>query len=176
MAKAKKFPVKIYKIKKFLPGKALNLGVSKSKGKYIICLSAHCIPEKDNWLKSLVLNLKGKDIAGVYGRQKPLSYSSSFDKRDLINIFGPEKKIQRKDSFFHNANSAIKREVLKKFPFDEKTLHIEDRIWGHKVLKNKYKLIYEPNASVFHWHGINQDMNQERCDRIVNIIENIDNE
>ena len=174
--KAKKFPVKIYKIKKFLPGKALNLGVSKSKGKYIICLSAHCIPEKDSWLKSLILNLKGKDIAGVYGRQKPLSYSSSFDKRDLINIFGPEKKIQKKDSFFHNANSAVKREVLKKFPFDEKTPHIEDRIWGHKVLKNKYKLIYEPNASVFHWHGINQDMNQERCDRIVNIIENIDSE
>ena len=68
------------------------------------------------------------------------------------------------------------KKTWKKFPFDEKTPHIEDRIWGHKVLKNKYKLIYEPNASVFHWHGINQDMNQERCDRIVNIIENIDSE
>ena len=31
--KAGKFPVKIYKIKKFLPGKALNYGISKSKGK-----------------------------------------------------------------------------------------------------------------------------------------------
>jgi rhamnosyltransferase len=174
--KAGKFPVKIYKIKKFLPGKALNYGISKSKGKYIVCLSAHCIPEKNTWLKNLIINLKNKKIAGVYGRQKPLSYSSSLDKRDLINVFGPERKIQKKDSFFHNANSAIEKKLLKKFPFDEKTPHIEDRIWAHKMLKKKFHIIYEPNASVFHWHGINQDMNIERCDRIVNIMENIDNE
>jgi len=174
--KAGKFPVKIYKIKKFLPGKALNYGISKSKGKYIVCLSAHCIPEKNTWLKNLIINLKNKKIAGVYGRQKPLSYSSSLDKRDLINVFGPERKIQKKDSFFHNANSAIEKKLLKKFPFDEKTPHIEDRIWAHKMLKKKFHIVYEPNASVFHWHGINQDMNIERCDRIVNIMENIDNE
>ena len=34
--KAKKFPVKIIKINKFLPGKAINLGIKKSKGKIIV--------------------------------------------------------------------------------------------------------------------------------------------
>jgi len=176
LAKAKKYNVKILKIKKFFPGKAINLGFKQAKGKYLICLSAHCIPENEYWLKNLVKGFKNKKIAGIYGRQKPLPYSSSFDKRDLINIFGPERKIQKKDSFFHNANSAIRRDVWKKFPFDEKTKHIEDKIWGHKIIKNRYQIMYEPKSSVFHYHGINQDMNKLRCDEIVKILENLDNE
>ena len=98
--KAKKFPVKIFKIKNFLPGKAINLGVKKSKGKIIVCLSAHCVPVNNNWLQKITSSLKDPKVAGIYGRQKPLSYSSDFDKRDLFNLFGPEKKIQKKDTFF----------------------------------------------------------------------------
>ena len=67
----------------------------------------------------------------------------------MITVFGPEKKIQKKDSFFHNANSAIRRDIWLKFPFDEKTKHIEDKIWAHKVIKNNYHLMYEPKSSVF---------------------------
>tara|TARA_B110001452_G_scaffold267260_1_gene276459 strand:+ start:4392 stop:5765 length:1374 start_codon:yes stop_codon:yes gene_type:complete len=171
--RAKKFPVKIIKIKKFFPGKAINLGVKKSKGKIIVCLSAHCIPINNNWLNKITYPLKDPKVAGVYGRQKPLSYSSDFDKRDLLNLFGPEKKIQKKDTFFHNANSAFKKKLWKKIPFDEKTIHIEDRIWGNAVINKGYKLIYEPEACVYHWHGINQDMEPNRCKKIVNILESL---
>ena len=171
--KAKKYPIKIVKIKKFLPGKAINFGIKKSKGSIIVCLSAHCIPVDDYWLTNLISNLKNSKIAGVYGRQKPLSYSSDFDKRDLFNLFGPDKKIQKKDTFFHNANSAFKKSLWKKIPFDERTQHIEDRIWGHAVIQKGYNIIYEPEASVYHWHGVNQDMEPERCKRIVNILESL---
>ena len=173
LEKAKKFPVKVIKINKFLPGKAINLGIKKSTGKIIVCLSAHCIPINNNWLKKIIFALKDPNVAGVYGRQKPLSYSSDFDKRDLFNLFGPEKKIQRKDTFFHNANSAFKKKLWSKIPFDEKTKHIEDRIWGNQVINKGYKIIYEPNAPVYHWHGINQDMEPSRCKRIVNILESL---
>ena len=44
---------KIFVIKNFLPGKALNLGIKKSLGEYIVCLSAHCIPTNKDWLKNL---------------------------------------------------------------------------------------------------------------------------
>jgi len=173
LEKAKKFPVKVIKINKFLPGKAINLGIKKSTGKIIVCLSAHCIPINNNWLKKIIFALKDPKVAGVYGRQKPLSYSSDFDKRDLFNLFGPEKKIQKKDTFFHNANSAFKKKLWSKIPFDEKTKHIEDRIWGNQVINKGYKIIYEPDASVYHWHGINQDMEPNRCKRIVNILESL---
>lgn len=171
--KAKKYPVKFLKIRKFYPGKALNDGAKKAKGKYIVCLSAHCIPVDNDWLKKLVSDFKLKKVAAVYGRQLPLPYSSDFDKRDLYNTFGPEKKIQSKDSFFHNANSAIKKELWKKYPFDEKVEHIEDRLWAHNIINLGYKIIYQPKASVYHWHGINQDMNPERCSSIVKILEDL---
>jgi len=173
LEKANKFPITVVKINKFLPGKAINLGIRKSRGKIIVCISAHCIPINNNWLKKIVYALKDPKVAGVYGRQKPLSYSSDFDKRDLINLFGPEKKIQKKDTFFHNANSAFKKKLWNKIPFDEKTKHIEDRIWGNEVINKGYKIIYEPDAPVYHWHGINQDMDPGRCKRIVNILENL---
>ena len=172
--KINKFPVKILKIKKFLPGKAINLGIKKSKGDIIVCLSAHCLPVDKNWLSNLIKPLRNKNIAGVYGRQQPMSYSSVLDKRDLITIFGLDKKIQSKDPFFHNANSAFRRDVWKKFPFDEEATNIEDRIWGKKVISKGYKIFYEPKASVFHWHGVHQNLDPLRASNVVGIIENLD--
>ena len=42
--------------------------------------------------------------------------TTDVDKRDLLTIFGLDKKIQVKDTFFHNANSAFRREIWKKIP------------------------------------------------------------
>jgi len=169
--KAKKYPIKLKKIKNFFPGKAINDGIKLSTGEIIVCLSAHCIPVDDNWLNKLLLNLKNKKVAGVYGRQEPMPYSSNFDKRDLFLLFGLDKKIQMKDPFFHNANSAFRREVWEKYKFDEKTSNIEDRIWGNEVIKRGYKIIYEPKASVFHFHGVHHNLDPDRCASIVRIME-----
>jgi len=155
--------------------KAINLGIKKSSGNIIVCLSAHCLPVNNNWLKSLIKPLKNKKIAGVYGRQQPMSYSSVLDKRDLITIFGLDRKIQHKDPFFHNANSAFRKELWKKIPFDDTANNIEDRIWGKEVISKGYKIIYEPKASVFHWHGVHQDLDPVRASNVVGIIENLDN-
>jgi rhamnosyltransferase len=174
LQKIKGFPHKLIKIKKFLPGKALNLGIQKASGTIIVCLSAHCIPVNNDWLKNLIKPLKKNSVGGVYGRQQPLSYSSTSDKRDLITIFGLDKKIQIKDPFFHNANSAFKKSTWKKIPFDEKTTNIEDRIWGKIIISNGLRIIYEPLASVFHWHGVHQDQDPMRASNVVKIIENLE--
>lgn len=159
---------------KFYPGKAINLGIEASSGKYIAIISAHCIPVDEYWLENLYRNLSDESLAGVYGRQQPLPFTSDMDKRDLINVFGLDRKIQVKDTFFHNANSMIPRSVWEKFPFNNETLHIEDRIWGKEVLAAGYKLAYEPEASVYHYHGINQGRNIQRAQRIARILEDLD--
>ena len=102
---AKRYPVStIVKIDKFFPGKALNDGIRASTGNYIVCISAHCIPKDKQWLQSLYNNFdENEKLAGVYGRQLPVSYTSDLDKRDLLIAFGQEKKVQVKDYFFHNA-------------------------------------------------------------------------
>mgnify|MGYP001569933134 CR=1 FL=1 len=171
--KAKTFNVKVISINEYLPGKAINLGIAYSNGEFICCLSGHCIPVDKSWLTNLVRNFESKEIAGVYGRQEPMSFTSDFDKRDLLNTFGLDKKIQLKDSFFHNANSMIRRDVWEKHPFDENVTNIEDRVWAKLVLEKGYKIIYEPEASVYHYHGIHQNGDKERCFNVVRILESL---
>lgn len=157
----------------FRPGLALNDGIRASRGDYIVCLSAHCLPVNSSWLKTLKSNLKNESIGGVYGRQVPLKYSDPIDKRDLLIIFGLDRRIQIKDGFFHNANSMIPRDLWERFPFDEEVSNIEDRLWGKKVIKAGYKIVYEPNAPVYHHHGIHQNLNRERCINVVRILEEV---
>ena len=70
-------------------------------------------------LSRMVKSIRQKNIAGVYGRQLPLHSTSSDDARDLLVTFGNEDKIQKKDPFFHNANSIIKKDIWNKINFDE---------------------------------------------------------
>lgn len=164
---------KVVNINDYLPGKSINAGIEVSKGDYIVLISAHCIPVNDQWLENLVNAIEEDDsYAGVYGRQEPMTFSSLSDKRDLLLVFGLDRKIQIKDSFFHNANSIVKKKVLEEIPFDSATTNIEDRLWGQEIIKKGYKILYEPEASVFHFHGIHQDGNIERLRNVVRIINN----
>ena len=138
-------------------------------------LSAHCIPTSNIWLTNLIDCLKDQKIAGVYGRQEPMKYTSAIDKRDLLTIFGLDKKIQVKDTFFHNANSAFRKQIWKKIPFDENVTNIEDRIWGEKVISAGFQIIYEPSASVYHFHGVHQNLNIKRAKSVVKILESLEN-
>ncbi len=175
---AQRFPLaSIIKIDKFLPGKALNDGIRASKGQFIVCLSAHCIPKNKSWLSTLLKNFKSGDmLAGVYGRQLPLSFTEDIDKRDLLTVFGQDRRVQIKDYFFHNANSMLRREVWEKFPFDEHVTNIEDRVWGKLVVDAGYHIIYDPDASVYHHHGLHQGNEPKRAKGVISIIEQIDND
>ena len=169
--RSKSFAVKVVSIDEFFPGRAINDGIRASSGDYIVCLSAHCIPVNEFWLEKLIQDIEDQKVAGIYGRQEPLSFSSDIDKRDLLTVFGLDKKIQVKDSFFHNANSAFRKDIWQKFPFDENISNIEDRVWGEQVISEGLRIIYEPQASVYHWHGIHQDLNPDRAKNVVRILE-----
>jgi len=176
---AKRYPVSsIVKIDKFFPGKALNDGIRISTGNYLVCISAHCIPKDEQWLQNLYNNFdENEKLAGVYGRQLPLPYTSDADKRDLLIAFGNDKKVQVNDYFFHNANSMLPRVIWDEFPFDEEASNIEDRIWGKMVINAGYQIIYEPNAPVYHYHGLHQHGNSsDRAKGIATILDKLDAE
>lgn len=174
---AKRYPVStIVKIDNFFPGKALNDGIRASTGNYIVCISAHCIPKDEQWLRNLYNNFdENEKLAGVYGCQLPLSYTSDADKRDLLITFGRDKKVQVKDYFFHNANSMFPRAIWDEFPFDEEATNIEDRIWGKQVIESGYQIIYEPSAEVYHYHGLHQHgSSSDRAKGIATILDKLD--
>ena len=166
---------KIVNVKKFLPGNAINEGIRVSAGKYIVCISAHCVPKDNYWLETLRRNFDTeKNIAGVYGRQLPVSYTDPVDKRDLLLVFGQDRRLQIKDYFFHNANSMFRRDVWDTFPFDEEVTNIEDRVWGKKVVEAGYQIAYDPDAAVYHHHGLHQGNTIKRVKGVVSIIEQVD--
>jgi rhamnosyltransferase len=163
--------IKLVTVETFRPGHAINEGVQVSSGRYIVCLSAHCLPAHDDWLERLVGNFGDLKLAGVYGRQIPMSFTSAQDKRDLLVTFGLDRRVQYRDPFFHNANSMVPRQVWERFPFAEDVTNIEDRVWAQQVLEAGYHIIYDPDASVYHHHGIHQNNDPERASSVVRVME-----
>lgn len=177
LQKARQFDIRrILTCKDYLPGRALNIGIEAANGDYIVSLSGHCMPVNKHWLINLVNSFSDKKVAGVYGRQEPMNFTSNADKRDLSLIFGLDRKVQSRDSFFHNANSIVRKDIWKIIPFDETVTNIEDRVWAQEVLRKGYKVIYEPTASVYHYHGIHQDGDIQRCTNVVRILEQLNSD
>ena len=171
---ARRFPVKeVVAIDRYLPGLALNMGIERAAGSRIVCLSAHCIPLDENWLGNLLAGFTDSTIAGVYGRQLPLPFTTAIDRRDLLTVFGRDRRIQTKDYFFHNANSVVRRDVLDAHPFDATLTNLEDRHWAKRVIEAGYRLAYEPEAAVYHHHGLNHDNDAARAEGVSSVLETV---
>ncbi len=146
-----RFDVRLFQIEpdKFSFGYALNYGAELAKGEYIVNLSAHCIPMDSKWLPNLLEPLlSDASVAATYGNQVPISGLNPFEERSLIANFGPNGQ-----AHFSNANCAIKKTVWKQYSFDEKAIFAEDYIWS-KLLPADHKVIYVPDASVYHSHPL----------------------
>lgn len=160
-----------YDTDEFNYSRAINIGIEATDVPLIAILSGHCVPANETWLARMADNLRDPAAVAVYGRQEPLPDSSPFDKRDLWTTFGPERREQRHDFYFNNANSMIRRSMWESQPFNENIHGLEDQDWAKKVLRKGHKIVYEPRASVFHHHGIHHGQSEERADRHVRIIE-----
>jgi len=161
---------------RFSYGRALNQGIDLARHEVVALLSAHCVPTNELWADYLLAHLDGHapaDVCGVYGRQEALPETSAVDRRDLWTTFRDERVVQRKDYFFHNANSAIRKTIWKETPFDEEIRGVEDRDWGRKMIARGYRIVYEPSACVYHHHGIHQGRGEERAKRVAKVIEYI---
>lgn len=166
---------KVLDIKNYSPGAALNLGIKNSSGKYIVILSAHCVPCDDTWLGKLVSIFQTKsEIFATYGRQVPLPLTSGVNTRDLLSIFRSESRIQYSDYFFHNANSAIRREAWEEIPFNEELKNLEDQEWAKAHLKKGTKQIfYNSEARVFHHDGLHFFQSEQRTQGVVQVLKEL---
>lgn len=146
------FAVRLHSISKesFSYGYALNYGQRVSAGKIIVFLSAHCIPLDSTWLLSLITPLvEDKQVGAAYGKQLPIEGINPIEEFEL-GIFFPEDDLPLK-AVFSNANCAIKKEILEKYPFNEEIAGGEDFLWRNK-LPVGVGVVYVPEARVYHSH------------------------
>ena len=104
--------------------------------------------ERDDWLSRLVSHLEPERVAGVYGRQLAHHHASPPEVYFLDFLYGPRSRVQAvgvdgegismSTTLFSNANSAMRREVWKRFPFAEDLIMSEDQEWSRRVLLDGY--------------------------------------
>lgn len=161
----KEYPIRPYKIpsEEFSHGKVRNYGARLSGGEFLVFLSQDAIPTSKNWLSRLIDAFNDDDsIVGVYGRQIS-DGDNLMETFFLLNTYGERHEVRSlpsnsdmpslKEIFFSNANSAIRKSVWHKIPFNERLNMSEDQEWSKRALLAGYKIVYEPDAAVYHSHN-----------------------
>lgn len=156
--------IKIFQIKNYTPGRALNLGVKKAKNKNILIMSAHCELKKIN-LKKHIKELK--KYSCIFGNQIPLFYGKKITKRYIWSHFTNKPKDNLFSSlenryFIHNAIALYEKKILTKYKFNENLASKEDRYWANEIIKKRKSFKYDPELEVDHhytqdgntWKGV----------------------
>jgi glycosyltransferase involved in cell wall biosynthesis len=155
LAIVRRYAVRLYEIeaREFSYGSALNLGAKLAEGRYLINLSAHCIPTSDRWITNLLKDLRANpSIAATYGGQVPIKGLNPFEERTLLDAFTSDGDANIGPPF-SNANCAVRKKTWERYPFDEKVSFAEDFIWS-QLLPEEHKIKYVPQAAVYHSHPL----------------------
>jgi rhamnosyltransferase len=146
----------------FHHGATRNLAASLARGDVLVWTTHDAYPENDQWLALMTAPLREPGVGGVYGRQLAHHDATPPERYFLDFLYGPESRVQRAASvheltmettLFSNANSAMPRALLERFPFAEDVLIAEDQDWSRRVLLAGYELRYEGRAAVRHSHA-----------------------
>jgi len=154
----------------FNHGETRNLGarLSDARSRYLVYLTQDATPAP-GWLEALIRPMEEDErIAGAFSRQLPRPDCNPALARLMTTrweqVGTPGRVVKKVDdvkayqrnragrAFFANTSSAIRREVWEENPF-HRVDFAEDSEWGDRVLRDGYKLVYEPASMVFHSHN-----------------------
>jgi rhamnosyltransferase len=165
-ARARELGARVYEIaaSEFHHGRSRNLLASHARGRILVWTSQDSVPEGTAWLDLLTAPLRRGDegVGGVYGRQAAHADATPPERYFLDFLYGAEPRVQRAASLeeltmettlYSNANSAMPRSLLEKFPFADDVLIAEDQDWSRRVLLDGWSIVYEPRAVVRHSHA-----------------------
>jgi rhamnosyltransferase len=140
-------------------GTTRNLGARLANGSVVVYLSQDAVPASVEWLENLVSPFEDPEVGAVYGRQLANPRTSPL-MQFLHETFYPNRRIRRssgyndsfsfRDILFSNANSAIRKDVLRAVPFAEHLLMSEDQEFAVRLLRQGWAIVYEPDAAVWH--------------------------
>ncbi len=160
----RRFPVRLVQIspETFHHAHTRNLAAEMAQGEILVFLSQDAIPASDLWLKTMISNFDDPLVGAVYGRQlpKPGCFSERKDTFDVVYgtkriVKDPRRRNGLGYRFYHfsSVNAAIRKSVWRdnRFPQDLKVF--EDLGIAKLMLDRGWKIVYEPEAPVFHSHN-----------------------
>lgn len=132
---------------------ARNAGWKNAKGQIVAYTDDDCVVDPC-WLRILVSSFTSAGIGGVGGPLllllRPESIVRKFHGTPVGNFYKGEEKILVKELI--TANLAVRREVFKKNRFDVSLPYtdLEDIDFCRSLIEAGYKLLYIPDAKVYH--------------------------
>ena len=154
------FPVKVVTIEPdaFSFGKSLNIGYQNTNNDIVVNASAHVYPIYETWLEKLTAPFANPEVALTYGMQRGNQVTKLSEHQIFQRLFPDHADSAPAAPFCNNANTAVRRSLWEKFPYDEKLTGLEDIEWAKRVTEAGYKIEYVPEAGIVHVHE--EDMNQ----------------
>jgi rhamnosyltransferase len=166
-----KYPVHLIQIKPetFNHGLTRQLGVSNAKGEFMVLTVQDAIPASDNWIETMYNHFKDEKVMGVCGQQivphhldkNPLDWFRPFSKPvpKIIEFKAGEfEKLSAKEQFsncrWDDVTAMYRKSALIETPFLF-TNFAEDALWAKQALSKGYKLVFDFNARIHHYHHNN---------------------
>ena len=146
----------------FTYGHALNLGAAAAAAPIHFALSAHCHPERGDWVERSLAHYERPDVAGTagYGRVGPAECREGIVYQDLALL--------EADPFqgLSSHASSWRGELWERFAFHEEMESAEDREWSWRVLKEGWVIAMDPELRIAarhrtaeglsHWYRISR--------------------
>jgi rhamnosyltransferase len=161
---ARGFPIRLEQVPSatFHHARTRNLAASLASGEILVLLSQDAIPSSGRWLESMVANFADPGVGAVYGRQIPMP-GSSLEREDALDLVYGNQRIVKDPAhrnglgyrFYHfsDVNAAMRRSVWEATRFPEDLKVFEDLGIAKRILDGGWKIVYEPDACVFHSHN-----------------------
>ncbi len=138
------------------PAAARNRGASEANGEIILFTDSDCVPQRD-WIRMMVEPFhENKDVVGVKGRYRTkqreltarfvqMEYEDKYrymEKEDFIDFIDTYSAGFRKEKFME----------MKGYDTEFSVACAEDVELSYRLAKRGYKMIFNPQAIVYHRH------------------------
>ncbi|MCS7249384.1 MAG: glycosyltransferase family 2 protein [candidate division WOR-3 bacterium] len=134
--------------------KALNRGISESKGEVIVCIDSDCVLTKDSLIYG-IRHFQDEKVGAVAGNVKIWNQDKIFMKLQALEYMEGLNFTRQALSFLNKVNIVpgaigfFKREIFQKVGLYNENIYAEDCDLTLRILKAGYKVVYEPKAVVY---------------------------
>lgn len=129
-----------------------NYALEHSNSSYFAFVDSDCVLPR-HWLETLLSEIKEKDVGGVGGFYRTPKGIGLWASMVGFELQTRKKKMKKGEiSRLPTGCLLIKREALENVPFDSELDTAQETDWGYRLANSGYKILYVPEADVWHHH------------------------